>query len=450
MIRKTNSIMIVAGTRPELIKLAPVISEFNDRNLPSVFIWSGQHFDYEMSKIFFSELEISKPDLDLGIKGETHATQTARIMMAIEGAIKKYSPTLVIALGDTNTVVAVALASVKMNIPFVHIEAGLRSWDENMPEEINRRITDHIAQLLFAPSKLALLNLLNEGIPQYRAYLTGNTIVDTIRIYFNKVEENVEKILERLSLEPNNYILATFHRQENVDNPERLQNIVKAIVRIAENFKVVIPLHPRTRKRLHAIGLLSKIISVKNIIVIPPLGYINFLALLSRAAIVLTDSGGVQEEAFTLKIPTITLRYNTERPETVILGCNMLVGTDEECIVNTTIKIYEHKEEIKNRLINIPNPYGNGYAAKKIGDIIEEKLLEGISLHSPDLRAQPFVTYAIRKNTELKTEDEILSFFDDHGLAVADKSKAKYIIVRTKIQGDKFQLSNNDFSFIKI
>jgi len=250
---------------------------------------------------------------------------------------------LLLRRGDTNTVLASALTAVKCRVPFAHVEAGLRSWNMLMPEEVNRRVADAVASLHFAPTEWAALNLLFEGISISSIHVTGNTIVDALLKFMPRVRAQSEDVLSKYGLEKDNYILVTIHRAENTDNDYRLISIVKALLELAKQWKIVFPMHPRTKNALARLGLLE---NIKNTIkVLDPLGYFEFLALLSNCRVVLTDSGGVQEEAFTLKIPTVTLRYNTERPETTMYGINVLAGIDR--IVEYTFKQAERAEEIK-------------------------------------------------------------------------------------------------------
>jgi len=426
-----SDILITAGTRPELIKLAPVFEELKKRGLPFTFVWSGQHYDYELSKIFIKELRIPEPNFDLGVGSGSHATQTAKTMMGIEDAIRKNKPMFSLALGDTNGAIATALASTKLGIPFVHIEAGLRSWDETMPEEINRVVADHVAQVLLTPSAVATMNVLNEGIPEARVFNVGNTVIDVLFKHVKLAEKKAAELFRRLDLNAEKYFMVTFHRQENVENTERLKSIIKALIKLARDTKVVIPFHPRTKNRLIELNLFEQLKDNKNMILLEPLGYFDFLGLLKEADVVLTDSGGVQEETFTLKIPTVTLRYNTERPETVLLGCNILAGTDENKIINYTHKMAEARNNIQSKLKDIPNPYGYGCAGEHMVDVFEKIFDEGITLRSPDLREKPLVAYNLKRITELSISDEVLSLFDSEGKPTYERNKAKHAIVRS-------------------
>lgn len=422
---RSNLVMIVAGTRPEAIKLAPVFWWLEKIGVDYVFVWSGQHYDYEMSRVFFEQLRLPKPAVDLDVRSGTHAEQTAKIMMGLEEAVDKYKPTVVVAQGDTNTVVAAALTAAKKLVPFAHVEAGLRSWDRTMPEEINRIVADAVAHLCFAPTALAATNLMHEGVPISRIRITGNTIVDVVHSYRDIASEEGEKMLKELDLQPHSYVLVTIHRQENTDNPERLQSLVKALAKISRRAPVVFPAHPRTVNRLRGLGLLE---SLKDVRMLKPLGYFQFLGLLRYAAIVLTDSGGVQEEACLLKIPTLTLRYNTERPETVMAGLNRLVGTEEERIVMASFDALERREEIIKHARDCEEFLGHGDAGQKIAKTLADANVE---VPTADTRADPYITYAILDAPPPNCGNcETVAMYDETGLAVEDATKAKKYLIR--------------------
>jgi len=378
------SIAIVFGTRPEAIKLAPIIwSLQKDSNLNFHLIWSGQHYDYELSRIFFKELKLPDPDYDLEVKSGTHGQQTARIIERLEKIILKEKPAIIVAQGDTNTVLGAALVAAKCKIPFAHVEAGLRSYDRTMPEEINRIVADAVAELCFAPTERAALNLLYEGIFPYKIHVTGNTIVDVVLKYREKAVHEAEKLLTELALRE--YCLVTVHRAENTDNPRRLENIFKALNTIADQMPVIFPMHPRTLNKAEKYRILE-LLKKENIYLIKPLGYFKFLGLLAKTKVVLTDSGGVQEEALTLKVPCITLRYNTERPETVEAGANTLAGTETREILQHFSHIIKNIDKIKEKLSNKPNPLGDGKAGKKITKILNIYIKEKKEIISPDYR----------------------------------------------------------------
>jgi len=424
--------MVVAGTRPEVIKLAPVLEWMERLGLDYVFVWSGQHYDYEMSRVFFEQLGLREPHVDLDVRSGSHAEQTARIMVGLEKVIDSYRPSVVAALGDTNTVVAAALTAAKKFVPFAHIEAGLRSWDRAMPEEVNRIVADALAELHFAPTELAAVNLMHEGVPLRKIYITGNTIVDVVHKYLEKARAEGERLLSELGLEERGFILATVHRQENTDNPERLGNIVKALVELSKRYTIVFPVHPRTVKRLAEFGLLDELRS-GNVRLLQPLGYFQFLGLLSKSLIVLTDSGGVQEEACTLRVPTLTLRYNTERPETVLLGINKVVGVEWRRVVEEALRVTEMRDEIVKSVEGKPNPLGDGRAGERIAQILKRRLEEGISVESADTRSDAYIIYRLTSADHASNNDlpgDVVAMYDGRGLPVTDRSRARMLVVR--------------------
>ena len=352
-------IAIILGTRPEIIKMSPVIRECEKRGLDYFILHTGQHYSYEMDRVFFEELELPQPKYNLDVGSGTHAEQTGKIMAGVEKILIKERPDVVLVQGDTNTVLAGALAATKLHIKVGHIEAGLRSYDRRMPEEINRVLTDHISDYLFAPTEKAKQNLLREGIDESKIFVTGNTIVDAV--YQNlEIAERKVNVLKDLGLKSKEYFLVTAHRQENVDIKERLKGILKGLELIHEEFSmpVVFPMHPRTQRRIKEFGL-----SLDGVEVIYPLGFLEFLQLEANARLVLTDSGGVQEETCILVVPCVTLRDNTERPETLEVGSNILVGTKPE-------RILEGVRTMLNRENNWKNPFGDGKAGERIVEIL--------------------------------------------------------------------------------
>ena len=364
-------IVFVAGTRPELVKFLPVIVALNKLEVSYCFVWSGQHYDYELSRVFFEELGLPEPDFDLDVRSGSHGEQTARIVMGVERVLRGLSGGgVVVAEGDTNTVLGASLAAVKSGWLFGHVEAGLRSFNRVMPEEINRVIAGAVANIHFAPSVCAVLNLLYEGVVPWRVHLTGNTIVDAVYGVLLRVRKRGEKTLEELGID-GEFGLVTLHRAENVDNPGRLKRILSGLREASRETKLVFPMHPRTRKRLSEYNLWG-LLEGSGIVVTKPLGYFEFLGLLSRAQLVFTDSGGVQEEALTLAIPCITLRYNTERPETVWVGGNFLVGDDPKRIVEATKYVIEYRDRIVAKIRNTENPYGDGRAGIRIAEVLKE------------------------------------------------------------------------------
>jgi UDP-N-acetylglucosamine 2-epimerase (non-hydrolysing) len=355
-------ICFVVGTRPELIKMAPVIKETQNKKINFFMIHTNQHYSDNLSKIFLKELKIPKPKYHLKIDyPPRQGAMTGLMLEKIEDILLKEKPDIVLVEGDTNSVLAGALAAVKLNIPVGHIEAGLRSYDRQMPEEINRIIVDHCSDLLFAPTKIAANILENEGIDREKIFITGNTIVDAVFIFL-KIALSKSKVLKNLKLKKENYILATIHRAENVDNKNRLQKILNSLREVHQktNLKIILPLHPRTKKRIEEFSL-----QIPNgVEVINPLGYFDFLVLEKYARIILTDSGGVQEEACILKVPCVTLRDNTERPETVEVGSNIIVGVEPEKVLMAVDKMLKSQKQWKN-------PFGDGKSAKRIVNIIE-------------------------------------------------------------------------------
>ncbi|MCX6710093.1 MAG: UDP-N-acetylglucosamine 2-epimerase (non-hydrolyzing) [Candidatus Woesearchaeota archaeon] len=351
-------ICILVGTRPEIIKMAPVIRECERRKLDFFIVHSGQHYSYNMDKIFFEELKLPEPKYNLEVGSGAHYAQTALILERIGEVFSKEKPDVLIVQGDTNTVFAGAITASKMGIRVAHVEAGLRSYDRSMPEEINRILTDHCSDLLFAPTKLQRKILIKEGIPKERIFVTGNTIVDSVR---ENIKFSDGKILEKFGLKKGNYFLITAHRQENVEDKTRLEGILNGIKMLYDKFglQIIYPLHPRTKKKIEEFNLSIP----KEIIIAEPLGFLEFLRLESDSALILTDSGGLQEEACILKVPCVTLRDNTERPETIEAGANMLSGINPEKIVECAGKMLAARRDWKN-------PLGKGKSARKIIDAI--------------------------------------------------------------------------------
>jgi UDP-N-acetylglucosamine 2-epimerase (non-hydrolysing) len=323
-------IITVVGARPQFIKCAPLSRELRKEHT-EILVHTGQHYDPEMSDIFFEELQIPKPDYHLGVGSGSHGKQTGEILAKVEEVLIKEKPDLVIVFGDTNSTLAGALAAVKLHIPVAHVEAGLRSFDRSMPEEINRVVTDHISQLLFCPTKTAVDNLAKEGITK-GVYLTGDVMVDALEYNRGIAEEN-SRILERFSLTPGSYLVVTVHRPSNTDSREQMEAILSALGQSGK--PVVFPIHPRTKKYLFEYGLLDTLPG--NIILTEPLGYLDVVRLMAHAEKILTDSGGMQKEAYLLGIPCITLRENTEWVETVEDGWNVLVGADKSRITEVII-----------------------------------------------------------------------------------------------------------------
>ncbi|MDP3065588.1 MAG: UDP-N-acetylglucosamine 2-epimerase (non-hydrolyzing) [Methanobacteriaceae archaeon] len=361
-------IAFIIGTRPEIIKMSPLIDEVEQRGIDHVLIHTGQHYDYEMSQQFFTELELKKPHYNIGVGSGAHGKQTAIMIDGIEEVILSETPDIVLVEGDTNAVLAGALVAAKLHIPVGHVEAGLRSYDKTMPEEINRMMADVCTQLYFVPTETAAINLLFEGVSPKNIFVTGNTVVDACQRNLKIARKNPE--LQPKIGSGEKVLTLTLHRAENVDHPERLENIINSLL-ILEDLTIVFPVHPRTVKNLQEFGLLEKLEKAPHIKMIKPIGYLEFLLLISESQMVMTDSGGIQEEAITINVPCITLRYNTERPETVEAGGNILVGTDQQKIVSSVRTILKDKD-LHQAMKDAPNPYGDGTASKKIVNIIQD------------------------------------------------------------------------------
>ena len=392
-------IVTIVGARPQFIKAATVsratqgfnkkgsssIRRASKRRIKEILVHTGQHYDYLMDKIFFEELELPKPDYHLGVGSGSHGRQTGMMLERIEGVLQKEKPELVMVYGDTNSTLAGALAAAKLNIPVAHVEAGLRSFNRAMPEEINRLLTDHLSTFLFCPTQQAVRNLLKEGIKDGGEKVVkkaGDVMYDSI-LYYSELAKKRLTILKDLGLiTPNsvraihelpvpqtpNYYLATLHRAENTDNPQRLKSILKALNEIGKNTPVILPLHPRTKKMMNTYHLLPE---AKWIKLIDPVSYLDMLTLEKNAKAILTDSGGVQKEAYWFKVPCFTLREETEWVETVESGWNILVGTETERIV----------EEVSRKKKGEPpqkQTFGDGRASEKIVQIVSRYFFQAL------------------------------------------------------------------------
>jgi len=344
--------------------MSSIMREAANRGLDCFIIDTGQHYDYEVSQVFFETLHLPPPDFHLRVGSGTQGQQTGKLLIEIEKVLLTEKPDVVLVQGDTNTVLAGGLAASKMRIKVGHVEAGLRSLDRNMPEETNRILTDHLADLLFVPTPEAKENLKKEGILSDRIFITGNTIVDAV-LQHRFIAEKESHILKELHLSKSNYFLSTVHRMENVDCRERLVAILQSFQAITEQYGVplVLPIHPRTRKMLDTFGLEIP----AQIIAIKPLGYLDFLQLEANASMILTDSGGVQEEACILQVPCITLRDNTERPETVRVGANIVAGVQPEGVLTGVESMFSVSRDWAN-------PFGDGKTCCHILDIVEDSI----------------------------------------------------------------------------
>jgi UDP-N-acetylglucosamine 2-epimerase (non-hydrolysing) len=340
-------VILVCGARPNFVKVAPLLRAITKHNaaltgkpIEPLLVHTGQHYDFEMSQVFFRDLELPQPDIYLGVGSGTHAYQTAKIMIEFEKVLGESQPDSVIVVGDVNSTLAGALTAVKLLIPVAHVEAGLRSYDRTMPEEINRLLTDAIADYLFTPSSDGNENLKKEGIPANKVFLVGNIMVDSL--LRNKAKAERTQTLSQLKLQQQGYALLTLHRPNNVDDEARLTKILKALQQISFHLPIVFPAHPRTGKSIAKFGL-GGFLKSQNIQLVEPLGYLNFLNLMMNARFVMTDSGGIQEETTVLNIPCLTLRDVTERPVTVTEGTNIVVGADTEKIVAEALRIVDGK-----------------------------------------------------------------------------------------------------------
>lgn len=370
-------VAVVLGTRPEIIKMSPVAKELEKRGIGYFILHTGQHYDYEMDKIFFNELGLEPALINLDVGSGTHGETTGKIIMGMEKILLKEKPDVVLVQGDTNTVLAASLVAVKLHMTLGHVEAGLRSFDRRMPEEYNRIVCDHISDFLFPPTKIAEKNLEEEGIGRRdvlyygnkiskpKMLLTGNTIVDAL--YENKERANKSNIFSKLKIIKGNYFLVTAHREENVDFKDKLLGIIKGLQSVANkyNLPIVYPIHPRTRKRIDQFNLMGELNKIKNLKLIDPVGFLDLLALESNAKLVLTDSGGIQEETCSLKVPCVVLRDRSDRPESLEVGASVLVGCDPKKILTQTEIMIKKKR-------NWENPFGDGKAAKRIIDAISK------------------------------------------------------------------------------
>ena len=352
-------ISAVVGARPNFMKMAPILEEVRRRPRVSArLIHTGQHYSPEMSATFFDELGMPPPDVNLEAGGGSHTEQTAAIMLKLEGEFAAHRPDLVLVVGDVNSTMAATLVAAKMGIPVAHVEAGLRSFDRSMPEEINRLVTDALSDYLFASEPSGVENLLAEGVPREKVHLVGNVMIDTLLKFRGRAAES--NVLERLGLKSKSYAVTTLHRPSNVDDAAHLVPLVLMLGEIARRLPVVFAVHPRTRARMEAAGIHDS-----GLILTPPLGYVEFLRLTSEARLVLTDSGGIQEETTILGVPCLTLRENTERPVTLTEGTNRLVGTDPACILLAVRDVLDAPP-----LSARPPQFWDGRASARILDVL--------------------------------------------------------------------------------
>ncbi len=334
-------IISVVGARPNFMKIAPIHRAIQNSTfkIQHLICHTGQHYDEKMSKIFFEDLELPKPDYYLGVGSGTHAEQTARVMIEFEKVLLEEKPDFVLVVGDVNSTIACSLTAKKLHINVIHVEAGLRSNDMKMPEEVNRVLTDRISDMLFVTEKSGLENLRREGVEEKKIYFVGNVMIDSVKHYLPKADKS--PILDKFKLEKENYVLVTLHRPSNVDDKNQLGKLFSMLNRIAKKRKIIFPIHPRTRKNLENYGL-SNLVD-NNIILTEPIGYIDFLSLTKNAELILTDSGGIQEESTYLGVQCITLRDTTERPITVEVGTNQLLGNDLNAAEKAAFDVLEGK-----------------------------------------------------------------------------------------------------------
>ncbi|MEE9393058.1 MAG: UDP-N-acetylglucosamine 2-epimerase (non-hydrolyzing) [Planctomycetota bacterium] len=356
-------ISAIVGARPNFMKIAPLAWAARDRaDVDLSVVHTGQHYDRNMSDLFFDELDIPEPEVNLGVGSGSHAVQTAEIMVRYEAHILESKPDLVLVLGDVNSTIACALVAAKLQIPVVHVEAGLRSFDRGMPEEINRVLTDAISDLLFVTEQSGVDNLMREGVAKERVHFVGNVMIDTL-LRSRELSER-STILQDVGLKEGGYGVVTLHRPSNVDDADILSGIWAALTTVAKEMTLVFPVHPRTRKKLESQGYTES----DGIRFLEPVGYLDFLKLQANAALILTDSGGIQEEATILGVPCLTLRENTERPVTIDVGCNQLVGTDRGVIEKAALAIVRGEVDAPS----VPQ-YWDGEAARRIIDILVQK-----------------------------------------------------------------------------
>lgn len=355
-------ILTVLGARPQFIKAAPVSKALKEAGVKEFILHTGQHYDPSMSGIFFEELKLEAPNLNLHINGGTHGQQTGRMLEAIEDVLIKEKPDRVLVYGDTNSTLAGALAAGKLHIPLDHVEAGLRSFNKKMPEEINRILTDHLSSLLFTPTKIATQNLTKEGFAEENIKEVGDVMYDAV-LHFNPLaEKKKDLILEKFSLKEKQYYLATIHRAENTDSLQNLERIFKAFEEISKRIKIILPVHPRIREKIKN---LKK--NCNNFILINPVGYLDMQVLTRHASLILTDSGGLQKEAYFLRVPCITLRDQTEWRELVECGYNKLIQVDS----HLSTALQEESQLMESRkLPEKKGLYGDGFASKKIANFL--------------------------------------------------------------------------------
>ena len=362
-------LLCVVGARPNFMKMAPILRQLQSASpaIPSYLVHTGQHYDYPMNGQFFEQLGIRKPDIELNISGGNHAQQTAQILLAFDPVVEMLDPFAVLVVGDVNSTLACSLVASKRGVPLIHVEAGLRSHDRTMPEEINRVLTDQMADLLLTSERVASQQLLHEGVAAERIVFVGNVMIDSLRANLSRatpVQQTLQQAGISRSIESRHYALLTLHRPANVDNPHTLKQLLRCFEQLSQRLPVIFPLHPRTEQHLQQWGLLERL-QASDIITLPPVGYVEMLGLMASAQLVLTDSGGVQEETTALGIPCLTLRDNTERPITVSEGTNSIVGSDPLAIEQAISDILS----TGGKQGRIPE-YWDGQAAARVVDAV--------------------------------------------------------------------------------
>lgn len=356
-------ILCVCGARPNFMKIAPLVEAFRKTGkIQTLLVHTGQHYDEKMSKLFFTDLGIPTPDVNLEVGSGSHAVQTAEIMRRFEPVLIEHRPDWVVVVGDVNSTIACALVAVKLGIQVAHVEAGLRSFDRGMPEEVNRLLTDAISDLLLVSEPSGEENLRREGVAAEKIHFVGNVMIDTL--LKNRARADQSDVLTRFGLTPRQYVTVTLHRPSNVDDPQTLGQILDAFEQISRDMPIIFPVHPRTKKNIEAMGLGSRVTAMKGLHLPEPLGYLDFLKLTADSALVLTDSGGVQEETTILKVPCLTLRENTERPATITDGSNRLIQRD----CNSIVKAFREIRSGAKGDQRTP-PLWDGKAAERIADV---------------------------------------------------------------------------------
>jgi UDP-N-acetylglucosamine 2-epimerase (non-hydrolysing) len=426
-------IATILGTRPEIIKMAPIIDEISKRDIDQIVLHTGQHYDKEMSDNFFKDLEIPTPDYNIHVGSGSHGKQTGLMMKGIEEVLIEEKPDIVLVQGDTNAVLAGALVASKLHIAIGHVEAGLRSFDMTMPEEVNRRAADVTSTMYFIPTEESAINLLAEGFSHKNLFITGNTVVDACfrHLEIAKKRGFEEESLASLDIENmDNILTLTMHRAENVDIKERVINIIDALKEL-DDMNIIFPIHPRTKNTLENFGLFDELNNMDHVHIIKPLGYLDFLLLTSKSTLILTDSGGLQEEAITLDVPALTLRYNTERPETVTAGGNILVGSDKDAILENANKIL-NDNEFADKMRNAQNPYGMGDSAKLTVDAIEDYYEKGLL----NIKAPEDIMTSFTRKMDRIDENITVSEFEDKNNA----------LIHMVFDGDKMRFPADDLN----